>query len=118
MGPHIDGLKLAGGSFSLFPEAPLRQLIDLAHTHGVYVSTGGWMEHVLAGSGGDIGGAVDKLPGQVPGAGLRRRRAEHGVPEPAGGRLGAARGARAAGWADAEARIGHPVWRGRRHVGG
>ncbi|KAI2604217.1 putative sulfonate biosynthesis enzyme [Hypoxylon fragiforme] len=65
MGPHIDGLKLAGGSFSLFPEAPLRQLIDLAHTHGVYVSTGGWMEHVLAGSGGDIGGAVDKLPGQL-----------------------------------------------------
>jgi hypothetical protein len=27
------------GSFSLFPEKPLRELIDLAHDDGVYVST-------------------------------------------------------------------------------
>jgi len=27
------------GSFSLFQEKPLRELIDLAHDHGVYVST-------------------------------------------------------------------------------
>lgn len=47
MGHHIDGLKFAGGSFSLFPEDKLRELIDLAHDHGVYVSTGGWIEHVL-----------------------------------------------------------------------
>ncbi|KAJ4294695.1 hypothetical protein N0V88_004925 [Collariella sp. IMI 366227] len=47
MGHHIDGLKFAGGSFSLFPEDKLRELIDLAHEHGVYVSTGGWMEHIL-----------------------------------------------------------------------
>ncbi|XXH02445.1 hypothetical protein Hte_008821 [Hypoxylon texense] len=60
MGAHVDGLKFAGGSFSLFAEAPLRQLIDLAHSHGVYVSTGGWIEHVLAASGGDVGGAVDR----------------------------------------------------------
>ncbi|KAI1375301.1 putative sulfonate biosynthesis enzyme [Hypoxylon crocopeplum] len=60
MGAHVDGLKFAGGSFSLFPEAPLRQLIELAHAHGVYVSTGGWVEHILASSGGDVGGAVDK----------------------------------------------------------
>ncbi|KAI2776691.1 putative sulfonate biosynthesis enzyme [Daldinia loculata] len=60
MGTHVDGLKFAGGSFSLFTEPPLRQLIDLAHAHGVYVSTGGWIEHVLASSGGDIPGAVDK----------------------------------------------------------
>ncbi|KAI0837108.1 synthase [Hypoxylon sp. FL0890] len=60
MGPHVDGLKFAGGSFSLFSEAPLRQLIDLAHANGVYVSTGGWIEHILASSGGDTGGAVDK----------------------------------------------------------
>jgi hypothetical protein len=39
MGHHIDGLKFAGGSFSLFPEDKLRELIDLAHEHGVYVST-------------------------------------------------------------------------------
>ncbi|KAL2022246.1 hypothetical protein VTK56DRAFT_5856 [Thermocarpiscus australiensis] len=47
MGYHIDGLKFAGGSFSLFPEDKLRELIDLAHEHGVYVSTGGWIEHIL-----------------------------------------------------------------------
>ncbi|KAL4902549.1 hypothetical protein BDW74DRAFT_169452 [Aspergillus multicolor] len=47
MGTHVDGLKFAGGSFSLFPEKPLRELIDLAHEHNVYVSTGGWAEHLL-----------------------------------------------------------------------
>lgn len=60
MGPYVDGLKFAGGSFSLFSEGSLRQLIDLAHANGVYVSTGGWIEHILASSGGDVGGAVDK----------------------------------------------------------
>ncbi|KAJ5640392.1 hypothetical protein N7528_000017 [Penicillium herquei] len=47
MGHHVDGLKFAGGSFSLFEEKPLRELIDMAHEHGVYVSTGGWAEHLL-----------------------------------------------------------------------
>ncbi|KAL4944327.1 hypothetical protein BDV06DRAFT_210334 [Aspergillus oleicola] len=47
MGAHVDGLKFAGGSFSLFPEKPLQELIDLAHEHNVYVSTGGWAEHLL-----------------------------------------------------------------------
>jgi len=47
MGPHIDGLKFAGGSFSLFEEKPLRELLELAHEYGVYVSTGGWAEHLL-----------------------------------------------------------------------
>lgn len=60
MGAHVDGLKFAGGSFSLFPEAPLRQLVELAHAHGAYVSTGGWIEHVLSSSGGDVGAAVDR----------------------------------------------------------
>jgi phosphosulfolactate synthase (CoM biosynthesis protein A) len=60
MGTHVDGLKFAGGSFSLFPPKPLRELIDLAHAHGVYVSTGGWMEHILSSSGADTAGAVDK----------------------------------------------------------
>lgn len=60
MGAHVDGLKFAGGSFSLFPEGKLRELIDMAHQNGVYVSTGGWMEHILASSGGDTVGAVDK----------------------------------------------------------
>lgn len=47
MGHHVDGVKFAGGSFSLFPEDKLRELIDLAHAHEAYVSTGGWIEHVL-----------------------------------------------------------------------
>jgi phosphosulfolactate synthase (CoM biosynthesis protein A) len=60
MGEHVDGLKFAGGSFSLFPERPLRELLELAHKYGVYVSTGGWMEHILSSSGADVEGAVDK----------------------------------------------------------
>ncbi|KAJ5680338.1 hypothetical protein N7536_011477 [Penicillium majusculum] len=47
MGDHVDGLKFAGGAFSLFHEKPLRELVDLAHEHGVYISTGGWAEHLL-----------------------------------------------------------------------
>ncbi|KUI57343.1 Phosphosulfolactate synthase [Cytospora mali] len=58
MGYHVDGLKFAGGSFSLFPEAKLRELLDLAHEHGVYVSTGGWIEHILTQS--DPHTAIDR----------------------------------------------------------
>lgn len=47
MGYHIDGLKFAGGSFSMMPEASVRELVDIAHEHDVYVSTGGWIEHIL-----------------------------------------------------------------------
>ncbi|KAL2427360.1 Protein HEAT-STRESS-ASSOCIATED 32 [Exophiala dermatitidis] len=47
MGYHVDGLKFAGGSFALMPEGAVRELVDLAHQYDVYVSTGGWMEHVL-----------------------------------------------------------------------
>ncbi|KLJ08726.1 cysteine sulfinate desulfinase [Blastomyces silverae] len=47
MGHYVDGLKFAGGSFSLFEEKKLKELIDLAHQHDVYVSTGGWAEHLL-----------------------------------------------------------------------
>lgn len=39
MGQYVDGLKFAGGSFSLFEEKALRELLDLAHQHNVYVST-------------------------------------------------------------------------------
>lgn len=47
MGTYVDGLKFAGGSFALMPSDKVRGLIDLAHRHDVYVSTGGWIEHVL-----------------------------------------------------------------------
>jgi phosphosulfolactate synthase (CoM biosynthesis protein A) len=48
MGPYIDALKFAGGSFSLMPEEILKELINLCHAHDVLVSTGGFIEHVLA----------------------------------------------------------------------
>lgn len=41
MGHWVDGLQFAGGSHTLFPEHKLRECIDLAHSHEVYVSTGG-----------------------------------------------------------------------------
>ena len=47
MGRYVDGLKFAGGSFALMPEKRVKELIDLAHQHEVYVSTGGWIERVL-----------------------------------------------------------------------
>src|SRR5437588_9763807 len=47
MGEHVDGLKFAGGSFTLMPERALREILDIAHEHDVLVSTGGFIEHVL-----------------------------------------------------------------------
>ncbi|TFY83731.1 hypothetical protein EWM64_g276 [Hericium alpestre] len=52
-GEYVDGIKFAGGSFSLMPEERLKDLIEVAHKHGCYVSTGGYIERVLASSGGD-----------------------------------------------------------------
>src|SRR6266581_8585133 len=48
MGQYVDSLKFAGGSFVLMPRAAVKELIDLAHQHEVQVSTGGFMERVLA----------------------------------------------------------------------
>lgn len=47
MGPYVDSLKFAGGSFSLLPRKALKEIIDLAHSYGVLVSTGGFIEYVL-----------------------------------------------------------------------
>ncbi|CAM6067849.1 unnamed protein product [Sphagnum tenellum] len=47
MGQYMDGLKRSGCSFSLMPHDIVRQLINLAHAHDVYVSTGGWTDHIL-----------------------------------------------------------------------
>lgn len=44
----MDGLKFAGGAFSVLARASLQALISAAHEYDVYVSTGGWIEHVLA----------------------------------------------------------------------
>src|SRR5947209_15790775 len=48
MGAYVDTLKFAGGSFCLMPRAALKELIDLCHAHDVAVSTGGFIETVLA----------------------------------------------------------------------
>src|SRR5215471_13922983 len=48
MGVYIDSLKFAGGSFSLMPRDRLREIIELAHHYEVLVSTGGFIEYVLA----------------------------------------------------------------------
>ncbi len=47
MGAYVDGLKFAGGSFSLMPRSAVKELLDLCHNHDVLVSTGGFIEHVL-----------------------------------------------------------------------
>jgi phosphosulfolactate synthase (CoM biosynthesis protein A) len=52
MGAYIDSLKFAGGSFTLMPEQAVREIVDLCHKHDVLVSTGGFIERVLA-QGGD-----------------------------------------------------------------
>jgi len=47
VGIYVDSFKFAGGSFSLMPAGVVRELIDLAHSYDVLVSTGGFMEYVL-----------------------------------------------------------------------
>jgi phosphosulfolactate synthase (CoM biosynthesis protein A) len=39
VGGHVDGLKFAGGSFEVMPEGRVREMIEVAHRNGVYVST-------------------------------------------------------------------------------
>ena len=56
MGPYVDSLKFAGGSFTLMPARQLTELIELCHRHEVTVSTGGFIERVLT-QGSD---AVDR----------------------------------------------------------
>lgn len=46
-GQWVDGIKWAGGSFALLPKEQVRAFSDLAHEHGSYVSSGGWIETVL-----------------------------------------------------------------------
>lgn len=48
MGQFVDGLKFSGGSHSLMPKSLVKEVIDMAHQHDIYVSTGGWAEHMLS----------------------------------------------------------------------
>lgn len=47
VGDHIDILKFGGGSFLLMPEESVREMINLAHSHEVLVSTGGFLERIM-----------------------------------------------------------------------
>jgi phosphosulfolactate synthase (CoM biosynthesis protein A) len=47
MGTYVDSIKFAGGSFTLMPKVAVMEIIDLAHSHEVLVSTGGFIEYVL-----------------------------------------------------------------------
>ncbi len=47
MSTYVDGLKFAGGSFTLMPRQALKEILDLCHSHDVMVSTGGFIEYVL-----------------------------------------------------------------------
>ncbi len=47
MGPYVDSLKFAGGSFSLMPRESLEELIAICHEHDALVSTGGFAEYVV-----------------------------------------------------------------------
>jgi phosphosulfolactate synthase (CoM biosynthesis protein A) len=53
MGDYVDGIKYAGGSFALMPRSRVAELNNLAHKYSAYVSSGGWIEHVLARDGAD-----------------------------------------------------------------
>lgn len=48
MGHYVDIYKFSGGSFALMPEDAVTELIDICHEHDVKVSTGGYVENVLA----------------------------------------------------------------------
>lgn len=47
MSSYIDSLKFAGGSFTLYSNAALKEIVDLAHRYDVMISTGGFIEYVL-----------------------------------------------------------------------
>ncbi len=47
MGDYVDSLKFAGGSFALMERKVLKEIIELCHSRGVMVSTGGFIEYVL-----------------------------------------------------------------------
>jgi phosphosulfolactate synthase (CoM biosynthesis protein A) len=48
MAMYVDTLKYAGGSFALMPREAVRALNERCHEHEVEVSTGGFLEYVLA----------------------------------------------------------------------
>jgi phosphosulfolactate synthase (CoM biosynthesis protein A) len=60
VGAYVDALKFAGGSFALMPRRAVRELLDLCHAHDVLVSTGGFIETVLAQGPGAVRRYLDE----------------------------------------------------------
>jgi phosphosulfolactate synthase (CoM biosynthesis protein A) len=48
MGRYVDLLKFAAGSFVLMPRKAVRAIVETCHAHHVEVSTGGFIESVVA----------------------------------------------------------------------
>lgn len=46
-GYYIDGFKFAGGTQALLPRSTVKKFTDIAHSHQVYVNTGGFIERVV-----------------------------------------------------------------------
>lgn len=55
-GDYIDGFKFAGGSMRLLSVDMVKNILKVCHDHGVYVSTGGFVERIIV-QGAD---AVDR----------------------------------------------------------
>jgi phosphosulfolactate synthase (CoM biosynthesis protein A) len=53
---YVDGYKFAGGSMRLLSKERVKQILQVCHDNGLYVSTGGFVERVIA-QGGE---AVDQ----------------------------------------------------------
>jgi phosphosulfolactate synthase (CoM biosynthesis protein A) len=61
MGVYVDTLKYAGGSFALMPREAVRALNDCCHEHQVEVSTGGFLEYVLAQRGDAVARYLEEV---------------------------------------------------------
>jgi phosphosulfolactate synthase (CoM biosynthesis protein A) len=60
MGVYVDTLKYAGGSFALMSRDAVRALNEVCHEYQVEVSTGGFLEYVLAQRGDAVGRYLDE----------------------------------------------------------
>ncbi len=57
---YIDGFKFAAGVQSLLTKETVKEFIKIAHDHGVYVNTGGFIERVVIQSVDDVEKYLDE----------------------------------------------------------
>ncbi|MCJ7429486.1 MAG: phosphosulfolactate synthase [Candidatus Nanohaloarchaeota archaeon QJJ-5] len=60
LGDYIDIYKWSGGSFALYPEEKVKEMIDICHEHDVRVNTGGYIENVLVRDNDKVEAYVDE----------------------------------------------------------